>query len=53
MIIKMQAIHIDEVMGIWLNENISAHNFVPQDYWYSKFDEVKIAILKAVKYMFI
>lgn len=41
MIKRMQAAHIDSVMEIWLSENISTHNYVLKDYWYSKFDEVK------------
>ena len=41
MITRMQAAHIDSVMEIWLSENISTHNYVLKDYWYSKFDEVK------------
>lgn len=31
----------DQVMQIWLATNIQTHDFVPETYWRSQFDEVK------------
>lgn len=53
MIIRMQPTHIDKVMDIWLNENILTHNYIPKSYWYSKFDDVKKAILKSEVYVYL
>jgi putative acetyltransferase len=32
---------IDAVMDIWLETNISAHDFIPEDYWLGNFNAVK------------
>lgn len=28
-------------MEIWLNENIKAHNFIPEEYWKNNYEYVK------------
>lgn len=33
MIRKLRQSDLDRVMEIWLNGNIKAHYFVPQEYW--------------------
>ena len=38
---------LNNIMDIWLNTNISAHKFVPRDYWESCADNVRGAILDA------
>ncbi len=32
---------LDEVMKIWIETNIEAHNFVPKKYWINNFQVVK------------
>ncbi|MEW8993362.1 N-acetyltransferase [Clostridium sp.] len=32
---------IEEVVDIWLNSNIAAHNFIHEDYWNSNYELVK------------
>lgn len=41
MIRLFQEKDIDAVMEIWLKTNISAHNFIPEKYWYGNFEAVK------------
>lgn len=53
MITKMQSTHIDEVMKIWLGENLSSHSYISPNYWYSNYNEVKNAILKSEVYVYI
>lgn len=33
--------HLDEIMNIWLNTNISAHYFIDKSYWENAADMVK------------
>ena len=32
---------LDNLMDIWLNNNIKTHNFIDQNYWINNFDYVK------------
>ena len=41
MIRKMKQEELNEVMNIWLETNIKAHNFIPQKYWEDNFEFVK------------
>lgn len=41
MIEKFNKNEIDEVMKIWLNTNIDAHDFIPKDYWTKNYNVVK------------
>lgn len=44
---------IDAVMEIWLQTNISAHDFIPEKYWYGNFEAVKGQYLpKSDNYVF-
>lgn len=47
MIKKLDTSKIDEIMKIWLEENINAHDFILEDYWTSKYDFVKNALPEA------
>lgn len=52
MIKKLTLDKLDEVMEIWLNTNIEAHDFVNQRYWINNFDSVKEMMLYADIYIF-
>ncbi|WP_378956806.1 N-acetyltransferase [Pelosinus sp. sgz500959] len=41
MIDKFNKNELDEVMNIWLNTNIDAHDFIPKDYWIKNYNVVK------------
>lgn len=43
---------LDSIMELWLNTNISAHNFIKKEYWQSNFDEVKLMMPKAEVYVY-
>ena len=52
MIRKMQEKDIDIVAEIWLDTNISAHNFINSTYWLSNFEMVKKMLLQAEVYVY-
>lgn len=52
MIKKLTLDKLDEVMDIWLNTNIEAHNFISEQYWINNFDLVKEMIPNADVYIF-
>lgn len=52
MIRKLEEKDINEVMNIWLETNIKAHNFVPEQYWENNIENVKNEILKAEVYVY-
>ena len=39
-------------MGIWLDTNIDAHNFIPKEYWTENFDMVKQILPSAAIYIY-
>jgi len=41
MIKQFDLSNIDTVMEIWLNTNISAHDFIPKEYWTDNYEAVK------------
>jgi len=41
MIKLLEQFELDDVMQIWLEVNIQAHNFISQEYWKENFDMVK------------
>lgn len=41
MIKELEKFEIEQVMDIWLNTNITAHNFLPKKYWVNNYDLVK------------
>jgi putative acetyltransferase len=43
---------LDEVMNIWLETNMDAHNFIPKEYWIENYDLVKKALPSADIYVF-
>lgn len=45
MIRKMQAEDIDDVMQIWRNGNLTAHNFINNKYWFDNYEKVREEIL--------
>jgi ribosomal protein S18 acetylase RimI-like enzyme len=47
MIKELNTSKIDHIMKIWLEENISAHDFVSKDYWKANYDFVKNALPEA------
>lgn len=48
MIRPSRASEIDDIMTLWLEANLQAHDFVPKEYWLSHYDEVKTEIAKGV-----
>lgn len=44
---------IEDVMKIWKNENIKAHNFISKEYWENNYNFVKEALPKAEIYVYI
>lgn len=52
MIRKFEAKDAERVMQIWLESNIETHNFVPSDYWLSKYKSVKEQLLQADVYVY-
>lgn len=43
---------IDAVMLIWLEANLSAHNFINANYWHSKYNAVRNMISEADVYVY-
>lgn len=41
MIKKFDIRKLDELMAIWIETNIDAHDFVPKEYWISNYELVK------------
>lgn len=52
MIRKFKEDDLDQVMEIWLNTNVQAHEFIPQEYWTSNFDMVKSVLPEAEIYVY-
>jgi len=46
MIRKMQTEDIDEIMQIWRNGNLTAHNFINRKYWFDNYEIVREEYLK-------
>lgn len=47
MISKSTNNDLEKIMKIWLDTNISVHNYIPQEYWTSNAKYVKEAIQEA------
>ena len=43
---------IDSIMDIWIQENISAHNFIDEKYWKTNKDKVQNQILKSKTFVY-
>lgn len=52
MIRKLEERDIDAIMEIWLEGNIQAHDFIPQDYWKSCADTVRELLPQAEVYVY-
>lgn len=52
MIKKLNLNQLDEVMKIWIDTNIDAHDFIPKEYWIDNFDLVKKMLPSADIYVF-
>lgn len=49
MIKEFDAIDMDEVMKLWLHTNITAHHFIPENYWRSNYSIVKTQYMPMAK----
>ena len=52
MIRELQKSDVDRVADIWLKTNLSAHSFIPEQYWKSNFDAVKEMLPQAEVYVY-
>lgn len=52
MIRRFEAADLEEVMQIWLEANIQAHDFIPQNYWMDHYAMVKDMLLSAELFVF-
>lgn len=52
MIKEFKIENLEEVMEIWLQTNINAHDFIERDYWINNFDLVKKLLPDAKVYIF-
>ena len=43
---------LNDIMQIWLEANIKAHNFIPEEYWTDNYAMVKAALPKAEVYVY-
>ncbi|MCR1897495.1 N-acetyltransferase [Irregularibacter muris] len=43
---------IDSIMKIWLEANIRAHDFIPQDYWKANYEYVKKVLPEATIFVY-
>ena len=52
MIRKFERTDTGQVMQIWLEGNMEAHDFIPADYWVSHYSQVKEQLLQADIYVY-
>ena len=52
MIRELRKADINKVANIWLDTNITAHYFIPEQYWKSNFELVKELLLQAIVYVY-
>lgn len=52
MIRKLEKNDLDEVMRIWLESNIKAHDFIDENYWKENFANVKEMLPKATVFVY-
>lgn len=52
MIRKLQKTDINKVSHIWLNANLKAHFFIPEQYWISNYEFVKEMLLQSEVYVY-
>ena len=47
MIRKLEKTDVDKVAKLWLEENLTAHDFISEKYWKDHFNMVKEQLLQA------
>ena len=52
MIRRFETADIERVMEIWIDSNLDAHSFIPEDYWQTHFAGAKEAIAAAEVYVY-
>ena len=52
MIKELNISQIDNIMEIWLEENINAHDFIPKDYWEKNYNYVKKVLPEASVFVY-
>lgn len=52
MIRKFKKDEIDQIANLWLETNISAHNFINENYWKVQFDNVKEMLPQAELFIY-
>lgn len=52
MVRKMKAGDEEEIAGIWLEGNLDAHDFVPEEYWKGNYGEVKRQLSESEVYVY-
>ncbi len=52
MIRKFETADTEQVMGIWLEVNLEAHDFIPGDYWRSRYESVRQQLSGARLYVY-
>ena len=52
MIRELRKADINKVANIWLDTNITAHYFIPEQYWKSNFELVKELLLQETVYVY-
>lgn len=53
MIRKLQEDDISQVLKIWLDSNIDAHNFIPNDFWLGNLQFVETILPQSEVYVFL
>lgn len=48
---KISIQQLDQILDIWLNSNIEAHNFISRNYWVTNYDFVRTTLPKAEIYV--
>lgn len=52
MIRELKESDIDNIMNIWLETNISSHDFIPENYWKENYDFVKDVLPDATVFIY-
>lgn len=53
MIRKLEKTDVDKVANLWLEANLTAHDFISEKYWKDHFNMVKEQLLQAEVYIYI
>ena len=52
MIKKLDLSNLDNIMKIWIEENINAHSFISEDYWKENYDFVRNALPESTVFVY-